>query len=299
MSLQERHTYIPGDGLRICTAVTGDGPPVVLLHGFPENAHSWRHQVPPLVAAGYSTWVPNLRGYPPSDVSPHRSDYHLHHLVNDVAAIVAATAYPRASIVGHDWGGLIAWTFAGLYPSLLDKLVILNAPHMDIYLSKVWRTSQLFRSTYIGFFQLPLLPEQILSARNFFMIRHMFKFLPARWGTFTDEDIAQYVEGLSQPGALKAALDYYRANMASGGIDLARTARTDAPVLVVWGQRDPALGTFLLEGLERYAPRVRIHCIPQAGHWVQNEAPEEVNRALLAFLGPASRNIRTTPPITD
>jgi len=289
MALQERDAYIEGAGLRLFARVVGEGPPVVLLHGFPENGYSWRHQVPALAAAGFSAWAPHLRGYPPSDVSPRRADYHLRHLVDDVAAIVAATGYPRATIVGHDWGGIIAWAFAAAYPALLDKLVILNAPHMDIFRDKVWRTSQLFRSSYIGFFQLPFLPESVLAAGNFFTIRQMFKFTPARWGTFRDLEITQYLESLSQPGALKAALDYYRANMSLAGMELARRARTNAAVLVIWGMRDPALGAFLLQGLEKYAPRVRIHAIPQAGHWVQNEAPDEVNRALLAFLGKPSR----------
>jgi epoxide hydrolase 4 len=289
MALQERDAYIQGDGLRLFTRVYGEGPPVVLLHGFPENGYSWRHQVPALAAAGFSAWTPHLRGYPPSDVSPRRDDYRLRCLVDDLAAIVAATGHPRAAIIGHDWGGIIAWAFAAEYPEMLDKLVILNAPHMDIFRDKVWRTSQLFRSSYIGFFQLPFLPESMLAAGNFFAIRQMFKFTPARWGTFRNPEIAQYVDGLSHPGALKAALDYYRANMTLDGMELARRARTNAAVLVIWGMRDPALGAFLLQGLEKYAPRVRIHAIPEAGHWVQNEAPDEVNRALLAFLGTPSK----------
>lgn len=280
-----RHQFIEGDGLRLHTFIAGYGPPVILLHGFPENGHSWRHQVPVLMSAGFSAWVPNLRGYPPSDVSPWRHDYHLRQLVNDVAAIVAATGHPKAHVVGHDWGGVIAWAFAGAYPELLDKLVILNAPHMQVYSEKVLQTSQFFRSTYIGFFQLPFLPEQALSAGNFFLIRQMFRNLPACRDAFRDEDIEKYVQCLSHPGALKAALDYYRENMMSGGMEMARAARTNAPVLVIWGGKDPSLGTFLLEGMERFAPRVRIRHIPRAGHWVQNEVPDEVNRELLTFLG--------------
>lgn len=276
--------------MRLHTLVAGEGPPVILLHGFPENGHSWRHQVPALVGAGFSAWVPNLRGYPPSDISPVQGDYHLRHLVNDVAAVVAATGHARASVVGHDWGGIIAFAFAGAYPELLDKLVIMNAPHMQIYAEKIWRSSQFMRSAYVGLFQLPVLPERMLSARNFLTVRQMFKSFPARKEAFSEEDIAQYVDGLSQPGALKAALDYYRANMRPGAMALARSARIRAPVQVIWGERDPALGTFLLDGLERFAPRTRIHCIPHASHWVQNEAPEEVNRALLAFLGAPRSN---------
>lgn len=281
---------IAGDGLTLHTEITGEGPAVILLHGFPENADAWRHQIPALVQAGYSAWVPNLRGYPPSGISPRQRDYRLSRLVNDVAAIAAATGQERVNVVGHDWGGIIAFAFAGAYPALLSRLVILNAPHMRIYSDKLWRTSQLFRSAYIGLFQLPWLPEWMLSAGGFFLLRQMFKRTPARKDTFRDADIERYIAGLAQQGALKAALDYYRANMRPGALRLAYEARIDAPLQVIWGARDPALGIFLLDGLERFAPRTRVHCIPDAGHWVQNEAPDEVNRVLTGFLGAGGRS---------
>lgn len=283
-SLEVQHRTIQGDGAVLHVAVAGSGPPVILLHGFPENWQSWRHQIPALVAAGYSAWMPDLRGYNRSGIPARRDAYHLRHLIADVAAIVRATKHPRAHIVGHDWGGIIAWTFAGNYPALVDRLVILNAPHMQIYLDKVWRTSQAFRSGYVLFFLLPVVPERVLAAGHFWLVRRMFRLMPARRATFTDADIDDYIRGLAQPGALKAALDYYRANVLPGKVRLASHARTDAETLIIWGEQDPALGSFLLEGTQRFAPRLRIHCIPSAGHWVQNEAPDEVNHALVRFL---------------
>jgi pimeloyl-ACP methyl ester carboxylesterase len=217
-------------------------------------------------------------------VSPRQGDYHLRHLAADVAAIVAASGHPKAHVVGHDWGGVIAWTFAGLYPALLDKLVIMNAPHMAIYSARVWRSTQMLRSLYALFFQLPWLPEAALAAGDFRMVREMLARMPLQKTAFGDEDIAHYVQCLSQPGALKAALDYYRENMRSGGMALAASVHTVASTLVIWGDKDPALGVFLLEGLARYAPNSRIHRIGVASHWVQNEAPAEVNQALLRFL---------------
>lgn len=136
----------------------------------------------------------------------------------------------------------------------------------------------------MGFFQLPVLPERALAAGGFRAVREMFRRLPARPGAFSEADIERYVDALSQPGALTAALDYDRANLRGGGLARARQARIGAGTLVIWGERDPALSSSLLDGLERVAPRVRIRRIPDAGHWVQNEAPDEVNRALLAFL---------------
>ena len=275
---------IRGDGLDLHVEVTGEGPPVILLHGFPESGHAWRRQVGPLADAGFSAWVPNLRGYPPSEVSPRQADYHLRHLAADVAAIVRATGHARAHLVGHDWGGIVAWTFAGLYPALLDRLVIMNAPHMAIFSARVWTSSQGLRSLYAGFFQLPRLPEAILAAADFRVVRLMFSSLPLQKQAFGPDDIQRHVDCLSHPGALTAALDYYRENMRSDGMALAASVRTDAETLVIWGEKDPALGIFLLTGLARYAPRVRIHRISTASHWVQNERPAEVNQALLKFL---------------
>jgi pimeloyl-ACP methyl ester carboxylesterase len=280
---QIRHERIKANGVQLHVAVAGQGPPVILLHGFPENWRSWRRQFAALVHAGFSVWAPDMRGYNLSERPSDREAYHLRHLVADVACLVRATGYPRAHIGGHDWGGIIAWTFAGHHASLVDRLVIFNAPHLDIYLEKVRRPPQMFRSWYVLFFLLPRLPELALSARHYSAVRDMFKRLPARQRAFSDEDIDQYVRALSSPGALTAGLNYYRANR-SDGVALARAARIAAETLVIWGDHDPALGPEVLDGLEKVAPRVRVHRISDAGHWVQNEAPEEVNRVLTSFL---------------
>jgi pimeloyl-ACP methyl ester carboxylesterase len=280
-----RHERIKADGVELHVARGGEGPPVILLHGFPETWHSWHRQIAALADAGFSVLAPDMRGYNLSDRPAPCRAYHLRHLVADVVALVRATGHPRAHIAGHDWGGIVAWTFAGEHPELLDKLVILNAPHPRIYFEKVRRPPQMFRSWYVLFFQLPALPEYALSARNFRAVRDMFKRYPARPSAFSDEDIEHYVEALSRPGALTAGLNYYRANLTSDAREMACSAVSGAETLVIWGELDPALGVELLEGLDRVAPRVRVHRIPDASHWVQNEAPDEVNRVLTEFLG--------------
>ncbi|WP_019140156.1 alpha/beta fold hydrolase [Noviherbaspirillum massiliense] len=282
-----RHERIRGDGVELHVAITGDGPPVILLHGFPENWRSWQHQIAPLVAAGYSVWMPDLRGYNLSDMPPTREAYRLRHLVADVAMLAEGSGHPRVHLVGHDWGGIIAWAFAAACPALLDKLVILNAPHMRIYRDKLWRSSQLLRSWYVLFFQLPFLPERALSQANYRAVRRIFEKLPARHGTFSAQDVDAYIDGLARPGALTAALNYYRAGLRSGDLSRAFAAPIEARTLVIWGERDPALGSYLLDGLERFVPHLQVHRIPGASHWVQNEAPDQVNRALLDFLGQA------------
>lgn len=281
-----RHERIRVDGgVHLHAAIAGEGAPIVCLHGFPENWRSWRRQFGPLVRAGFSVWALDLRGYNESDRPSARRDYHLRRLVADVAAVVRSTGHPRAHIAGHDWGGVVAWTFAGVHPDLVDKLVILNAPHARIYFQKMWRTTQMFRSAYVFFFNIPFVAERALSALDFWAIRFMFKRLVGRPGTFSEHEVEEYVRALATPGALTAALNFYRANFLSRrAVRTAQSARIDAETLVIWGERDPALGTTLLDGLKEVAPRVRIHRIPDAGHFVQNEASEEVSQAMVQFL---------------
>ncbi|HTE18176.1 MAG TPA: alpha/beta hydrolase [Armatimonadota bacterium] len=279
-----RHEQIQGDGVRLHAAVAGEGPPVILLHGFPENWRSWRRQMGALAAAGFSAWAPDLRGYNLSEKPAGREPNHLRHLVEDVAAVVRATGHARAHVVGHDWGGIIAWTFAGQHPELLHRLAILNPPHLRLYMEQVRRPPQMFRSSYVLFFQLPVLPERALSRGDFAAVRKMFRSGPAVKDAFPDGEIEQYVRALAAPGALTAALNYYRTNLTTDGLKLAREAVTDAETLVLWGELDPALDLRLLDGIERVAPKVRVHRLPGISHWIQNEAPEEVNRALIDFL---------------
>ncbi len=277
------HEYMCGSGLKLHVVSAGDGPPVILLHGFPEFWYSWRHQIPALAASGYRVLTPDLRGYNLSDRPAQFSQYHLQYLVDDIAEIIRASG-GRAHVVGHDWGGIVAWTVAGCYPELVDKLSILNAPHIGIYYKKAFRPPQVFRSTYVALFCLPYIPELLLSANSYAAIKDMFTRLPKQKGAFTPEDIDAYIEALSRPGALTAALNYYRCGLISKhGMQLARKAQVDSQTLIIWGEQDPALGVELLDGIERFAPNSVVHRLPQAGHWVQNEAPDEVNRLLIRF----------------
>jgi pimeloyl-ACP methyl ester carboxylesterase len=277
------HERVDADGVTLHVARAGEGPPVVLLHGFPENWRSWQRQIPELVRAGFSVLAPDMRGYPESDILPSREAYRLTYLIADVAALARATGHARVCLVGHDWGGVVAWTFAREHPELLEKLVIVNAPHPQLYFEKVRRPPQMFRSWYVLFFLLPWLPEVALSAGHYRAVRDLFRRRPSL-PAFTDQDIDQYIEGLSRPGALTAALNYYRANVRLGLRQEWRATRIETNTCVIWGERDPALGTELLDGLEHYVPRVKVHRMPQVSHWVQNEAPEEFNRMLIQYL---------------
>lgn len=196
-----------------------------------------------------------------------------------------ATGHPCSHIIGHDWGGVIAWAFAGQYPQLVDKLVVLNAPHLKIYFKKVRCPRQMLRSWYVLFFLMPRLPEFLLSAKNYRAVREIFRRSPAFKKAFSDEDTEQYIQALASPGALTAALNYYRANVTLATMDeSANAVPIEAETLVIWGELDPALGIELLDGLDEVASRVCVRRIPDSSHWVQNEAPAEVNRMLVDFL---------------
>ncbi len=281
---QIRHAYIAAAGVRLHIARAGDGPPVILLHGFPEHWRSWRHQIPALINAGFSVWVLDLRGYNLSDKPVEKSAYQMNCLREDLAAIVQATGAAKVTLVGHDWGGIIAWDFAARHPEMVEKLIILNAPHMNIFREKLFKSRQILRSWYVAFFQLPFIPEMVLSARNCYVIRRMFERSPEQKGAFAEDEIRHYIVALSKPRALRAALNYYRANFWSRRRERPLPLIT-APTLVIWGERDLALGPELLEGLERFVPNLVIHRVPDSNHWVQNEKPDEVNGAILSFLG--------------
>jgi epoxide hydrolase 4 len=263
---------------------------VLLLHGFPEFWYSWRHQLTALAQAGFTAVAPDLRGYNLSEKPTGIRSYTLELLAADVAAVARSTGQPRVDVVGHDWGGVIAWAFAACYPSLLRRLVILNAPHPRRYRQLFWRPPQLFRSWYVLLFQVPGLAERVLSARDYWAIRSLFTRSRRLREAFPPEDVERYVEAISRPGALTAALSYYRAMRLPGAPRAVRDPQTQAETLVLWGERDQALVTAQLDGLERYAPFLTVVRLPRVSHWVQNEAPAAVNAALIDFLNrPSTR----------
>ncbi|MEQ1760983.1 MAG: alpha/beta hydrolase [Vicinamibacterales bacterium] len=275
----------PHDRIRLHVVREGTGPPVILLHGFPEFWYSWRNQIAPLAAAGYAVSAPDMRGFNLSDKPQGVEHYAIDHLVADVAALVEATGLPRAHIVGHDWGGLVAWFVAARRPDIVDTLSIINAPHPTIYGRGLWRTRQWFKSFYVPVFMTPWLAEVLISAGGYFLLRQMFTRGAGRRGVFSDQDMARYVEAAARPGALTSGLNYYRAN-ARLGFRAEPLPRIDSPTLVIWGERDPALGVELLNGLDEMVSDLRIERLPGVGHWVQSEAPDAVTALLLSHFAP-------------
>jgi len=276
--------------LHYVTAGPVGGDPVLLLHGFPEFWYSWREQIPALAEAGYRVVAPDLRGYNRSEKPDGVSAYALDELVADVVGLIRAFGHESARVVGHDWGGVIAWQVAADRPDVVDRLAVLNAPHLSAY-ERELRTSlsQVHRSSYAFFFQLPWLPEWSLRRNAFAALEALFRDQPVRPGAFTDAEIARYKRAFERPGALTAAINYYRAlfrrmaqlTLSQGGIG---DQRVEVPTLLLWGLRDEALSPSLSEGLERWVPDLRVERYPDASHWLPLDAPDRVNGELAAFL---------------
>ena len=264
------------------------GRTVVLLHGFPGFWYCWRRQIPALAAAGFHVVAPDLRGYNASGKPRCVSDYRVEKLADDVVALARHLSPGRAvSLAGHDWGGVVAWYVAMRKPDVIGRLAVLNAPHPAAYLRELRRlgSGQLLRSGYVLFFQLPWLPEALLAQGDFAMLRRMLRTDPVRSDAFTPEDIERYVRAWSQPGALRAGINYYRAAARRGPGRLARDARRiDTPTLLIWGERDRYLVRDLTRGLEPWVPNLRVERLPRASHWVMQDEPGVVNKLMVEFL---------------
>lgn len=279
-----RHEVAEVNDIRLHYVTQGEGELVLLLHGFPEFWYSWRHQIP-VLAEHFRVVAPDLRGYNLSEKPPGVGSYQIERIVEDVVALVHHLGYERAIVVGHDWGGMIAWRLAIERPDLVRRLIVLNIPHPEAMRRGLRRPRQLLRSWYIFFFQLPWLPELALRARNYAAIERAFRGMAVRKEAFSDADIAAYQEAAARPGALTAAINWYRAAFRSEPfIRPQPLPRVEAPTLMIWGENDAALGEELTYGTERWVRDFRVYYIPNCSHWVQQEQPELVNRLILEFL---------------
>jgi pimeloyl-ACP methyl ester carboxylesterase len=264
-------------------------PLVVLLHGFPEFWYAWRHQIEAL-AADFHVVAPDLRGYNRSEKPSGVEPYQLNRLVDDVVALIEHFEAEQANVVGHDWGGVIAWELGHRHPKFLERLAVLNAPHPATLERELRSPAQLARSWYAFFFQLPRIPEFLLGKADGWL-GILLRTDPTN-PAFDEGDIERYEHAIARPGALTAALDYYRAFGRSqlrrwfgrDGEHEARNRTIDARTLVIWGEQDRALGIELTQGLDQWVPDLRIEYLPTASHWVQNDAPERVNELLEGFL---------------
>ncbi|KPF92975.1 epoxide hydrolase [Rhodopseudomonas sp. AAP120] len=279
MTAAIRTTTLAANGLSFAIDEAGEGDTMaLLLHGFPEARQSWARQLPFLAGLGWHAVAPDLRGYGGSSRPTGKAAYHLDHLTDDVAALFAALGGRRRILIGHDWGGVIAWQTALRGKVALDGLVILNAPHPDVFarvLADGW--AQKRKSWYVAFFQLPWLPEWLMTRELGKPLAQMFR---QHSDKITDAQIEIYRRNAIAPGAATAMINYYRANFPVLERGAGTHAKLAVPTLMIWGEDDLALGIALTRGNEQYVADFTLRTLPGVSHWVQQDAPDRVNELI-------------------
>jgi len=277
-----REGYAEVGDVRLHYVEAGDGPLVVLLHGFPEFWYGWRLQIAPLAAAGFRVVAPDLRGYNLSSKPDGVVAYGAEKLAADVRGLIQERGAESALVVGHDWGGSVAWTLAMNHPEVVDRLAILNAAHPRKLNEGLRHPSQLRRSWYFFYFQLPDLPEHHALADDGEFLQD---FLRDAQPPYTSEEMKRYIEAWSQPGAATAMINYYRFAVRHSSGDIRSVT---APTLVIWGEKDRYLGPDLAEPHHEDVPNLdRVERLPDASHWVHHDEPERVTQLLIDFFAPA------------
>src|ERR1051326_1650350 len=279
---------VAANGINFEVATMGSGDRLALcLHGFPEHAYSWRHQMPLLAQLGDRVGAPNLRGYGGTDSPRQVAAYRTNTLVEDVAALIRAANPTETLLIAHDWGAALAWILAMEQPQLIDRLVVLNLPHLACLGRELRRPAQLARFWYVFLFQLPWLPESLLrrdQGRATFDLIRRTSCSPAG---FSGEAIEIYRANAARSGGLTGMLNSYRA--AFRGKDLRRYLRSNAPTihiptLLLWGDADVALTLGTTRDTEKYVPNLTFRVLHGVSHWIQQEVPEAVNAMLEAWL---------------
>ena len=272
-------------GVRLHYAIAGEGPELVLLlHGFPECWYSWRHQLAAL-SERYTVVAPDLRGYNLSDKPAGRSSYHLDELADDVIGLIHHFGRSKAAVIGHDWGAAIAWHIGFNHPQYLSKLGAFQVPPPSI-LKRNFSLRQLAASWYMFFFQLPFLPELLLSVNDFALLRRALKETTAERGIIAESDIDVYKKAWAEPGALTSMLNYYRANVLGRFLGPSVSEKKiTVPTLFVYGQQDTAIIPESVRGIgDVIEAKFDQFLVPTAAHWIQQEIPNEINDILLEFL---------------
>lgn len=278
------HTQrIQTNGIELTVSVSGPqtGPLLILLHGFPQYAYTWRYHIPMLAALGYRVLAPDLRGYNTSDKPASVRDYAVQEIVADVVGLIDSQGREQAFIVGHDWGAVIAWRLAAMQPQRIARMVVINVPHGAV-MRRFLRESrrQLLKSWYVFFFQIPWLPEWLARQGNWFIPTRLL-LGSSRAQTFSDEDLAHYRQAWSQPGAYRAMLNWYRAFVRySAELPSEKIA---VPTLLIWGAQDRFLSREMAQPSIERCRDGRLVLIEDASHWVHEEEPQHVGELIASF----------------
>ena len=282
------HRYADLNGIRLHYVIAGEGPLVLFLHGFPEFWYAWKDQLEEF-QRDFTVVAPDMRGYNLSDKPQDVEAYRMSYLVEDVRGLIEHLSAQTCTLVAHDWGGAAAWVFAIAYPEMLERLIIINAPHPFVFQRELRQNpAQQKASQYMLMFQSPK-AEQIVSANNYAHLRE-------DWGlhkVLSDADMELYYQAWSQPGALTGGLNYYRASRLippterAGQSDISDrfSQPLQVPTLVIWGEQDPALLTGNLNGLDQYVTNLTIQRVPDGSHWVIHEQPTRINELIRGYIG--------------
>lgn len=289
------HAYADLEECRIHYVTRGQGKPILFLHGFPQFWFLWRRQLEDL-GEDHAVYAPDMRGYNLSCRPAEVEAYRMRHLLADARELIEQLGIAPLTLVGHDWGGIVAWAFALKYPELLERLVVIDGPPPFTW-NRDLRESPKQRDAvnYMLEFSKPSPgPEEMLAANGFSLMDDVMRRIGGRGAQLSPEERAAYHEAWSQPGALRGGLNYYRAarmgeQVASGGVPEEYASRitsqtVSVPTLVIWGANDAALLPSLTRGLSEWVPRLRLEIVPGAGHWVPYERPEVVNSLIREFV---------------
>ncbi len=285
-STELRDRYAEVGDQRLHYVEAGDGPLVVLLHGFPEFWYGWREQIQPLAAAGFRVVAPDTRGYNLSSKPDGVHAYDVGLLAADIKGLIHERGADSAMVAGHDWGGSIAWELAMNHPEAVERLAILNAAHPRKLSQGLHHPGQLRKSWYFFFFDLPDLPESVVHANHWHFFRH---FLRDAKPAYTKDEMDRYIEAWSQPGASTGMINYYRSSVRTPPKKAAAEIHpVKAPTLVIWGERDHYLGPELAEPEHDDVPNLdHVERLPDASHWVHHDEHERVNQLLIDFFSAA------------
>src|SRR2546422_4007183 len=288
-----KHEYAEVNGQRLHYVTAGKGKMIMFVHGFSEFWYEWKNQLTQF-GRDYQAVAPDMRGYIFSANPAEVDQYQIKYLVEDLRALAEKLGHKKFILVAHDWGGAVAWAFAIAHPDYLEKLVIINAPHPAVFQRELRENpAQQKASQYTIMFR-SAQAEQILSANNYAALVQAVLGAGLKTGVFTEADKQAYLEAWSQPGALTGGLNYYRASRVGPPTGDDKQAPSFAaglpslevkvPTLVIWGEKDTALLTGNLEGLDKFVPKLTIKRIPDGTHWVIHEQPTLVNEYIREFI---------------
>jgi pimeloyl-ACP methyl ester carboxylesterase len=281
------HAYIPTNGITLHVAQAGDenAPLALLLHGFPEYWGLWEAQIAFLVKSGFRVFAPDQRGYNTSDKPRWIADYTLDQLALDIVGLIDAAGREKATIIAHDWGGMVAWWIGVKHGARIEKLAIFNAPHPHVFMQTVRSSPEQQRaSRYVDFFQLPWLPEIVLSAFDFYIPAKTMRDSAAHPDTFTDAILGQYKAAWRQPRALRSMINWYRA-LYQRPSPAPASYRVSVPTMLVWGTLDRWLTQPMAQASVDLCDSGLLHMVEDGTHWIPQEAPEKTNQFLSEFWG--------------